>query len=232
MKIEADRLGRGLILDEERQPEMSVVRNEYEIGENNPGEALSKAVIGTAITAHPYHWDPIGYRSDIEGVSTDKLREHYKNFFWPNNAEAILVGDFDTAKALAMFENEYGSFPTPTKPIPEVITVEPPQEGERRVVVKRPGQAGSSRPPTSDRAHSLPTSCRWKCFRPSLRTGSIRVSIRRSSRRRRRRVSALPTMRCAIHSLQFFRRPSLPDQRIRRQRTRSRRPSTMSPLTA
>src|SRR5262245_11207126 len=110
MKIEADRLGRGLILDEERQPEMSVVRNEYEIGENNPAEALLKTVVGAAIVAHPYHWDPIGYRSDIEGVSTDKLREHYKNFFWPNNAEAVLVGDFDKARALAMFEKEFDSF--------------------------------------------------------------------------------------------------------------------------
>lgn len=142
MKIEADRLGRGLILDKERQPEMSVVRNEYEIGENDPSQALLKSVIGAAIVAHPYHWDTIGYRSDIEGVSTEKLREHYKNFFWPNNAEAILVGDFDTAGALAIFDREFGGFPASTNPIPAVITVEPPQEGERRVVVKRPGQVG------------------------------------------------------------------------------------------
>ena len=142
MKIEADRLGRGLILDAERQPEMSVVRNEYEIGENNPSQALSKAVVGAAIVAHPYHWDTIGYRSDIEGVSTDKLREHYKNFFWPDNAEAILVGDFDTAGALAVFDREFGAFTASTRPIPAVITVEPPQEGERRVVVQRPGQVG------------------------------------------------------------------------------------------
>ena len=86
MKIEADRIGRALILDEERKSEMSVVRNEYEIGENDPGNALDKAVIATAILAHPYHWSTIGYRSDIEGVTTEKLREHYKNFFWPNNA--------------------------------------------------------------------------------------------------------------------------------------------------
>lgn len=142
MKIEADRLGRGLILDKERQPEMSVVRNEYEIGENDPSQALLKAVVGAAIVAHPYHWDTIGYRSDIEGVSTDKLREHYKNFFWPNNAEAILVGDFDTPAALAIFDREFGSFAASSAPIPSVITVEPPQEGERRVVVKRPGQVG------------------------------------------------------------------------------------------
>lgn len=140
MKIEADRLGRALILDEERQSEMSVVRNEYEIGENDPSQALDKAVIASAILAHPYHWSTIGYRSDIEGVSTEKLREHYKNFFWPNNAEAILVGDFDERKALEMFDREFGAFAKSSKPIPQVITQEPPQEGERRVIVQRPGK--------------------------------------------------------------------------------------------
>jgi len=142
MKIEADRLGRALILDKERQPEMTVVRNEYEIGENNPATALYKAVVGAAIQAHPYHWDTIGYRSDIEGVSTETLRQHYKDFFWPDNAEAILVGDFDPASALRIFDHEFGAFVRSSKPIPAVITVEPPQEGERRVVVRRTGQVG------------------------------------------------------------------------------------------
>ncbi len=142
MKIEADRLGRALILDKERQPEMTVVRNEYEIGENNPSVALNKAVIGAAILAHPYHWDTIGYRSDIEGVSTEKLREHYKTFFWADNAEAILVGDFDPVTALSIFDREFGGFQRAPRAIPQVITVEPPQEGERRVVVRRPGQVG------------------------------------------------------------------------------------------
>ena len=139
MKINADRLRRGKILDEERQPEMTVVRNEYERGENDPGEALSKALIATAIQASPYHWSTIGYRSDIEGVSTAKLREHYDTYFWPDNATAILVGSFDKAGALALFERHYGAFPRAPKPIPQVYTVEPPQEGERRVMVRRGG---------------------------------------------------------------------------------------------
>lgn len=142
MKIEADRLNRGLILDSERQSEMSVVRNEYEIGENNPWQALWKATIASALQAHPYHWSTIGYRSDIEGVTTEKLREHYKNFFHPNNSEALLVGDFDTEQALALFDREFGSFPKSSKPIPQVITTEPPQEGERRTIVQRPGTVG------------------------------------------------------------------------------------------
>jgi zinc protease len=142
MRIEADRLGRALILDSERQSEMSVVRNEYEINENNPFQTLLKATVGTAIQAHPYHWSTIGYRSDIEGVTTDKLREHYRNFFHPNNSDALLVGDFDTEKALALFDREFGSFPKSERPIPQVITVEPPQEGERRTIVQRPGTVG------------------------------------------------------------------------------------------
>ena len=142
MKIEADRLGRALILDEERKPEMSVVRNEYEIGENNAYRALDKAVTAAAIVAHPYHWNTIGYRSDIEGVTTEKLREHYRNFFYPDNSEAILVGDFDPSTALALFDREFGGFAKSKTPIPQVITEEPPQEGERRVEVRRPGRVG------------------------------------------------------------------------------------------
>ncbi|HUR88316.1 MAG TPA: pitrilysin family protein [Ramlibacter sp.] len=142
MKIEADRLGRALILDSERQSEMTVVRNEYEIGQNNPSRVLFENVVAAAITAHPYHWSTIGYRSDIEGVTTEKLREHYKAFFHADNAEAIVSGDFDTDAALAMFDREFGRFPRAKQPIPQVVTVEPPQEGERRVLVRRPGTFG------------------------------------------------------------------------------------------
>ncbi len=139
MRIEADRMQTAKILDSERQPEMSVVRNEYEIGENNAEQALSKAVTAAAIVAHPYHWDTIGYRSDIEGVTTEKLQEHYKNYFWPDNSAAIIVGDFETGAALTMFNKYFGSMPKAPHPIPKVITEEPTQEGERRVTVSRPG---------------------------------------------------------------------------------------------
>ena len=142
MQIEADRMQRALILDSERRSEMSVVRNEYEIGENNPFRALQKATVAAAIQAHPYHWDTIGYRSDIEGVTTEKLREHYRTYFHPDNADAIVAGDFDVDEALTLFDRQFGAFPRSTRPIPQVITVEPPQEGERRTLVKRPGSVG------------------------------------------------------------------------------------------
>ncbi|HEX2830781.1 MAG TPA: pitrilysin family protein [Burkholderiales bacterium] len=142
MRIEAERMKRALLLDAERRPEMTVVRNEFEIGENEPWRALQKAVVASSMQAHPYRWHAIGYRSDIEGVSTEKLREHYKTYFWPNNAHAILVGDFDTEKALELFDRQYGGYARSPHEIPKVITVEPPQEGERRTRVKRPGTIG------------------------------------------------------------------------------------------
>ena len=72
--------------------------------------ARSRRWSAAAIQAHPYHWNTIGYRSDIEGVTTEKLREHYKTYFHPDNAEAILVGDFDTDAALAIFDRAVRRF--------------------------------------------------------------------------------------------------------------------------
>ncbi|MGE8232121.1 MAG: M16 family metallopeptidase, partial [Stenotrophomonas sp.] len=84
--IEADRM-RGLLLREkDRQSEMTVVRNEYERNENNPNGALMKLMWATAYNAHPYHHPVIGWRSDIEKVSIEKLRAFYDTFYWPNNA--------------------------------------------------------------------------------------------------------------------------------------------------
>lgn len=140
--MEADRM-RGLLLrEEDRQPEMTVVRNEYERGENSPFQALYKEIYHAAFVAHPYHHATIGHRSDIEKVSIDKLREFYDTFYWPNNATVTLVGDFQPAQALALVKKAFGVYPKSPKPIPALYTEEPPQSGPRRVTVKRPGQLG------------------------------------------------------------------------------------------
>ena len=140
--MEADRM-RNLTLDDaDRQSEMTVVRNEYERGENSPFQALYKAIFHAAFVAHPYHHDTIGHRSDIEKVSIDKLREFYDTFYWPNNATVTLVGDFQPAQALALIKKAFEVYPKSPKPIPALYTEEPPQDGPRRVTVKRPGQLG------------------------------------------------------------------------------------------
>lgn len=140
--LEADRM-RGLLLREkDRAPEMVVVRNEFERGENSPFNALEKEIFSAAYIAHPYHHDTIGWRSDIEKVPIEKLREFYDTFYWPDNATITIVGDFDPATALDLLKKSYGVIPRAPKPIPHVYTVEPEQSGPRRVTVKRAGQLG------------------------------------------------------------------------------------------
>ncbi|MES2951426.1 MAG: pitrilysin family protein [Pseudomonadota bacterium] len=142
MTMEADRMRNLLLREEDRKPEMTVVRNEFERGENSPIQALYKEIYQTAFVAHPYHHSTIGHRSDIEKVSIEKLRAFYDTFYWPNNATITIIGDFEPAKALEMVKKSFGVYPKSPKPIPEMYTEEPEQSGARRTVVKRAGQLG------------------------------------------------------------------------------------------
>lgn len=140
--IEADRMRNLLLRDKDRQPEMTVVINEFERGENDPFDTLDKNIWATAYQAHPYHHSTIGWRSDIEGVSTERLREFYDTFYWPNNATVTIIGDFNKDDALQMVLDNYGAIPKSPHEIPEMYTTEPEQEGARRFVIKRSGQMG------------------------------------------------------------------------------------------
>ena len=143
VQLEADRM-RGLLLrEEDRQPEMTVVRNEFERGENDPAEALDEEVTAAAFIAHPYHHPTIGWRSDIEKVSIEKLRQFYNTFYWPNNATVTIIGDFQPAAALGLLKQYFGAISRSPEPIPTVYTEEPAQTGPRRVIVKRPGEVGA-----------------------------------------------------------------------------------------
>src|SRR6266542_1455291 len=137
VSIEASRMRRALLRDEDRVPEMTVVRNEFERGENSPFQVLYKLTFATAFREHPYHHPTIGWRSDIEEVTTERLREFYDTFYQPNNATAMIIGDFEEAEALDVIARHFGVIPPSARPIPRVYTVEPPQEGERRFVVRQ-----------------------------------------------------------------------------------------------
>jgi zinc protease len=142
VQLEADRI-RGLLLrEEDRQPEMTVVRNEFERGENDPAESLDKEVSAAAYIAHPYHHPTIGWRSDIEKVPIEKLRAFYDTFYWPDNATITVIGDFQPANALGLIQKYYGAIPRAPHPLPGIYTEEPAQSGPRRVIVKRPGEVG------------------------------------------------------------------------------------------
>jgi zinc protease len=154
MGLEADRMQHSLILDAERDLERIVVRNELERGENNPTRALTHDVWSAAFKAHPYHHPVIGWRSDVEGVPTSRLRDFYRQFYQPDNATAVLVGDIDAKEALALVRKHFGPIPG-GHTFPQVYTTEPPQKGERRVVLRQAGDmkvvvVGYKAPPAAD----------------------------------------------------------------------------------
>lgn len=140
--LEADRMRGAFLCEEDRQSEMTVVRNEFERGENDPMEALDKELWAAAYLAHPYHHSTIGWRSDIEKVPIERLRKFYDDFYHPNNATAVVIGDFDTKEILSRIDKTFGRIRASKNPIPEMYTEEPRQEGPRRVVVKRSGETG------------------------------------------------------------------------------------------
>ncbi|MDT4955841.1 MAG: zinc protease [Acidobacteriota bacterium] len=140
IQLEADRMRNSLINDADRQSEMTVVRNELERGQNEPSEVLDEAVYAAAFREHPYHHPTIGWRADVEGVPTSRLKEFYDTFYHPNNATVILVGDFEESETLALMDKHFGAYQGSATPIPEVYTEEPPQQGERRLVIRRAGE--------------------------------------------------------------------------------------------
>ena len=138
--LEADRMRNSFIADDDRRSEMTVVRNELERGQNEPMLVLDEAVYAAAFREHPYHHPTIGWRADVENVPTARLKEFYDTFYHPNNATALVAGDFEEGHALALVNRYFGAFPASAEPIPEVYTDEPRQEGERRLVVRRAGE--------------------------------------------------------------------------------------------
>ena len=140
--LEADRMRNSFIADEDRQSEMTVVRNELDRGENDPARVLDERVWAMAFREHPYHHPTIGWRSDVEGVPTARLKEFYDVYYHPNNATAIVVGDFEDQVALDLIAKHFGPIPGSPQPIPPMYTTEPKQEGEVRFILRRAGQLG------------------------------------------------------------------------------------------
>jgi zinc protease len=139
IELEADRMRNAFIADADRRSEMTVVRNELERNDGNSMRVLNTSVVATAFREHPYHHPTIGWRTDVEGVSTERLHELYHSFYHPDNATVFVVGGFDGARTRDTIERTFGAIPRSPEAIPNVYTDEPPQAGERSVLVKRPG---------------------------------------------------------------------------------------------
>jgi zinc protease len=139
LDLEADRMVNSFIAQKDLDSEMTVVRNEYEASENNPIGVLFKRLLSTAYDWHNYGKIPIGARSDIEGVPIDRLQAFYRTYYQPDNAVLLVAGKIDEAATLAMVNEYFGPIPRPTRVLPKFHTVEPTQDGERTVVLRRVG---------------------------------------------------------------------------------------------
>jgi zinc protease len=137
--MEADRMTHSLIAKKDLDTEMTVVRNEFEMGENAPANVLRERVLETAYLWHNYGHPTIGARADIEGVPIERLQKFYHTYYQPDNAALIVTGKFDQKPTLAYIEKVFGAIPKPTRILPNLYTTEPPQDGMREVTLRRPG---------------------------------------------------------------------------------------------
>ncbi len=139
LDLEADRMLNATILPEDLATEFSVVRNEFEMGENDPQAILEERMASTAFLWHNYGKSTIGSRADIEKVPVPALRAFYEKYYQPDNATLVVAGKFDEAATLALIEKKYGVLPKPARTIAPTYTIEPPQDGEREVMLRRNG---------------------------------------------------------------------------------------------
>jgi zinc protease len=139
LDLEADRMVNSYIAKKDLDSEFSVVRNEFESGENSPTNVLMQKVIDAAYLWHNYGNSTIGNRSDIERVPIENLKEFYKRFYRPDNAVLMVTGKFDTEKTLKLIAEKFGKIEKPTTPVRASYTEEPAQDGEKLVNVSRVG---------------------------------------------------------------------------------------------
>jgi zinc protease len=139
LDLEADRMVNSFIAKKDLDSEMTVVRNEFEMGENEPFNVLLERTLSTAYLWHNYGKSTIGARADLENVPIDRLQAFYRTYYQPDNAYLLVAGRFDEAKTLALVNDLFGRIPRPKRALPKTYTAEPTQDGERQVELRRVG---------------------------------------------------------------------------------------------
>ena len=141
LKLEAERMTQAFVRKSALDTEMTVVRNEFESGENSPQLVLWKKMQAAAYDWHAYGKTTIGARSDIENVDIGRLQAFYRTYYQPDNAVLVVAGKFDPARTLELIAREFGRIPRPERALPRLYTAEPTADGERTVSVRRTGSA-------------------------------------------------------------------------------------------
>jgi len=137
----ADALVNSNIARKDLDTEMTVVRNEMEIGENRADGMLLQRVLAVMYDWHHYGHDTIGARSDVENVDIPRLRAFYRQYYQPDNATLIVAGKFDVKRTLGWVAQTFGALKKPTRQLPLQYTLDPAQDGERSVTQRRVGGA-------------------------------------------------------------------------------------------
>ncbi|MFV1987601.1 MAG: M16 family metallopeptidase [Gemmatimonadota bacterium] len=143
LDLESDRMVNSYIAAEDLESEMTVVRNEWESGENAPQGVLQKRLMSAAYDWHNYGNSTIGARADIENVPIDRLQAFYRKYYQPDNAVLVVAGRFETDRALELIAEKFGAIPRPERTganqLFATYTAEPAQDGERSVTLRRVG---------------------------------------------------------------------------------------------
>jgi zinc protease len=139
LDLESDRMVNSYIARKDLESEFSVVRNEYESGENNPGGVLYKRILAAAFNFHNYGHTTIGEKSDIEKAPIERLQAYYHKYYQPDNSVLLVAGKIDEQKTLDLVNDYFGKIPKPTRPLIHTYTEEPIQDGERQVTLRRTG---------------------------------------------------------------------------------------------
>jgi zinc protease len=137
--MEADRMVHSFVAKKDLDSEMTVVRNEYESGENSPFGVFIKRLESVAYDWHNYGKSTIGNRSDIENVKIENLQAFYRQYYQPDNAVLLVAGKFDEARVLDWVAAAFNKIPKPARTLPVLWTVESQQDGERSFYVRRKG---------------------------------------------------------------------------------------------
>ncbi|WP_058089198.1 M16 family metallopeptidase [Aquabacterium parvum] len=136
---QADAMVNSFIARKDLDSEMTVVRNEMEMGENSPGRVLLEKTLATMYQWHNYGKSTIGARTDVEGVDISQLQAFYRRHYRPDNATLIVSGRFDVPRTLAWIRNAFAPIAKPKAPLREPYTLDPVQDGERSVTLRRSG---------------------------------------------------------------------------------------------
>src|SRR5262249_55530183 len=139
LDLESDRMVNSSMAKKDLDSEFSVVRNEFELGENYPQGVLIERIMSAAFLWHNYGKSTIGSRADIERVPIEKLQTFYKIWYQPDNALLVVAGKVDESQTLTKIVQKFGKTPKPPRPIPTTYTIEPAQDGERTVTLRRVG---------------------------------------------------------------------------------------------